>query len=196
MITVNIFEISNDGSTLNISVSTTTGEIFTSFRIWTEDTYKVESQAIDLTAQLQQINNNEVLQLGIADLGTADLEGFIFAEFTSSGTVPGDCDSCSNQVIAVAANLSKYQEILLNMVLNLSVCRNPDFDPVIELDVLLEQTCEAFKCGYYNEAITLLETIERLYSDEVECEACQDLADPAINTTLNFGILNNNLILR
>jgi len=195
MITVNIFEISNDGSTLNISVSTSTGETFTSFRIWTEETYNIDSQAVDLTSQLSGSTNTEVLQLDSTTLGV-DLEGFIFAEFTSSGTVPGKCDSCSNKVIAVAVNMSKFKNILLNMVLNLSVCRNPDFDSIIELDVLIEQTIEALKFGYYVEAITLYNTIVRLYSDEVECQTCQDLADPVINTTLNFGILNNNLILR
>lgn len=196
MIIVNIFRISNDGSTLNISVSTAEGETFTSFRLWSEDTYKSESQALDLTSLLDGTTNKEVLQLSIDDISPIDFDGFIFAEFKSSGTAPSECDTCSNEVVAVALNLSKYQEILLNMVLNLSVCRIPDFDNIINLDVLIEQICTSLKCGYYTEAITLYKTVQRLYSDEIECETCQDLGDPSINTTLNFGILNNNLILK
>jgi len=199
MIYINNLSITNDFNSLSVNVTTNVGSNITKVLLWNDNTFKDYSQAIDLTFKLEQVNNNEIFIVSPSDINISSFTGIWFLEFTSDYEEEG-CSTCSNSVIGIASNLNNIKSIILNEILELNNCHNcgdisKDYDNVINLHLINKGICTALQLGYYEEAIYLYKKIRKILSSELECKSCRELRTPIYNQGLNFGILNNSLIL-
>jgi len=196
MIYINNLSISNDTQNLNVDIETNLGSNITNVLLWNEKTFKDYSQAIDLSFKLEQVNNKEIFIVNISDINIDAFSGIWFLEITSDYEEEG-CVNCQNNIIGIAANLNNIKTYLLNEILKLNSCNNcdNDYDNVININLILKGICNALSLGYYEEAIYLYKKISKMLGGNIKCKTCKDLINPTYLNGLNYGILNDSLIL-
>lgn len=209
MIYINNFTISSDGLSINVNVETTPGETITSALVWSDSTFKDYSQAIDISSYLEQASNTESFILPASVFGVSKLDGIYFIEFQTSSSEEDECENCSN-TLGIAASLICFKECLLNKVLELSVCdgfksKNSCNDTlmcdIINISTIIDALCTSLEFGYYQEALNFLETLRKLCdcsegcSNCKSCTECDDLPNPNFKSGLDYGTLDNTLIL-
>jgi len=201
MIYINNLSINNDANTLNINISTNTGAIITQILLWNENTFKDYSSAIDISYRLEQVNNNEILTITNNDISINSFNGIWFLEITSNFEDDEElCTTCQNTVIGIAANLNNIKSYILDKILALQDCHgcnnnHDDIDNINNLYLINKGICTSLQLGYYDEAIYLYKKLRKLIHSELDCISCKKFRTPSYNNNLNFGILNNNLIL-
>lgn len=208
MIDINNFTIIDNGTALSVSVETDLNETITSALVWTDQTFKDYSQAIDVTSYLAQTSNIENFTLPASVFGVNELQGIYFIEFQTTSGSTDDCVNCSNN-LGVAASLLCFKECLLDKVLQYSVCDDISNEncnesivtSIINIDVLVDALCTSLEFGYYGEAIDILKTLRKLCncsegcSECNQCKDCKDLPSPNFKSGLDYGTLDNTLIL-
>ena len=205
MIAINLLQISEDRTTIDISITTNSDDSFTKIELWNENTFKDYSLAIDLSSKLVGTTNNEVFTITKEEANVDSFTGIYFLEITSTDNTPEvNCNNCINPTLAVVADLSIFREILLQRVLELSnctsdifngeVCSNSNANNILNIHMLMESTFAALQIGYYSEALNLINSLKRLVN-ETFCNDCNDLENITFKSGLNYGILNKNIIL-
>lgn len=211
MIYVNIFNITPDLETIQVSVETSEGSNITSLRLWTHNSFKDEALAIDLNYKLAQINNKEVFIIEAAEISSiTNFSGIFFLEI-SSDAESSECTTCTDPMIAVTANFNNIDECILNDVLNIALCDESVFTDtscngnpgvmVVNKSLLLDSLCKALTAGYYTEAIVIYNKLLKLCNIDPSCpscntcDSCNSIGDGYINTGLGYGTLGNTLIL-
>lgn len=204
MISINILKITNDRQTINVSVETSVGNTINSARLWTDSTFKDYTKAIDISNKLEGINNKEVFSISIGDTNeTGSFDGIYFIEFTATNIVStgGACVDYDELIsLGVVANLGYFQECLLTDILKINyntddVINSDEITNIVNVKVLMDALCISIKFGYYQEAINVLNNLRKLCKSNTNCVSCNDLNTPTFKTGLNFGILDNNIIL-
>ncbi len=205
MISINILQIPSDRKTIDVSVETSVGNTIDSAILWTDSTFKDYTKAIDFSSKLEGINNKEVFSIEIGDTNETDtFDGIYFIEFTSTNITAADdteCTDCNDFVVlGVVANLGYFQECLLEDILKINyntedVINSNYVNNVINTKVLLDALCIAIKFGYYEEAIDLLTSLRKMCKNNNGCISCNSLKTPIFKTGLNFGILDNNMMI-
>jgi len=211
MIYVNIFNITPDQKTIQVSVETKVGFNITSLKFWNQDTYKDETLAVDLEYKLQQINNKEVFLIEAEELGGIDIFSGIYFLEIESDTPAEECATCTNPTIAVTANFTNIQNCILNDVLNLSVCDGDIFTDtncngnkgvsIINKSLLLDALCAALTAGYYEEAIDIYGSLLKMCKIDTNCpecntcDTCGNIGENSPLAGLGYGTLGNTLIL-
>ena len=192
MIYINTFSISDDGLSIYVDVETDAGSTFNSAKLWSDATFKNNSQAIDLTSSLSQTGNRETFTVTASSLNlTSFFDVIYFIEFeVTDGASISNCNNCNN-TIGTAHNLLSIKQCLLNKVLALDICSSCNDScscvkqcDIINIDNYLTGIDTALQYGLYNEAIVLVKSVRKL------CPTCSDCIDAAIsaNTGLNYSI--------
>lgn len=209
MIYINIFNITPDNQSIQVSVETKEGFNITSAKLWSHKTYKNETEAIDLSFKLEQINHKEVFLISTDDASVNNFSGIFFLELESNHPNE-DCSNCPNPMIAVTANFNSIKTCMLDKILELSVCGDVFSDSgcngnpgvsIVNINLLLEAMCTALGFGYYNEAIDIYNTLIKLCGvddscpDCPKCNSCDNIEDPTVFSGLGYGTLGNTLIL-
>lgn len=204
MISINILRIPSDRKTINISVETSVGNTIDSAILWTDSTFKDYTKAIDLSSKLEGINNKEVFSIEIGDTNETDsFDGIYFIEFTATNVVSVG-NSCTNNndfiALGVVANLGYFQECLLEDILKVNyntedILNSNEINKLINTKVLIDGLSVAIKFGYYSEAIDLLNGLRKICKNNSQCISCNSLTTPIFSSGLNFGILDDNIIL-
>jgi len=199
MIYINNLSINNDATNINVDITTNVSSIITKVLLWNENTFKDYGTAIDVSFKLEQTSNNEVFIITTNDININSFNGIWFLEITSNYVEDSDCISCQNAVIGIAANLNNIKSYILDRVLELDDCvgcrnNHDNIDNITNLYLINKGICTSLQLGYYEEAIYLYKKLKKLISN-VDCISCRKLRDPIYNSNLNFGILDNNLIL-
>tara|TARA_R110000851_G_scaffold268235_1_gene420923 strand:+ start:3678 stop:4256 length:579 start_codon:yes stop_codon:yes gene_type:complete len=191
MTVINNFKISDDSSQIDVMITAATGETVTKILVWDYITFQNYSLAVDLTTKLAGTSEVETFIITAADMGINSFTGLFFMEVSSSDQT---CEQCG--LIAVAANLTAYNECLLNKIIQFNVCAvGPDCNDTSAIEVinlLLRGISICLQNGYYMEAIDLLKSLDKLCG---LCETCKVLAIYCSNSGLTFATLNNTLIL-
>ena len=195
MIIINNFSISSDRESFNISVETSSPKTITNIEIWSDSNFKDYSKSSSLVDILTN-SNTENLNVNSSFINECTLDGIYFIEVT---------DSTNEKVLAIAANLSLYENFKLSKILELKKCSGVVFDDnicndsnantIINIDTLLDAICTSIKLGFLEEAISILNSLRKLYDSYVKCKSCKILETPILKTGLNFSTLNNSLIL-
>ena len=211
MIYVNIFNITPDQKTIQVSIETKVGFNITSLKFWTHDTYKNESLALDLNYKLEQINNKEVFLISTDEINNLPtFSGIYFLEIESN--MPSEeCSTCKAPALAVTANFTNIQNCILNDLLNLSICDGDILTDtscngnsgvsIINKSLLLDGLKTALTLGYYDEAIELYASLLKLCKidkscpDCNTCATCENIGDVGQLSGLGYGTLGNTLIL-
>lgn len=203
MISINILQIPSDRKSINVSVETSVGSTIDSAKLWTDSTFKDYTKAIDLSDKLAGINNKEVFSIETGDVNGADsFDGIYFIEFTTTTTTgTSACNDCDNLILlGVVANLGYFQECILKDILKVNyntedVLNSNEINKIVNTKVLIDGLSIAIKFGYYSEAIDLLNGLRVMCKNDAQCISCDSLSTPIFKSGLNFGILNDNIIL-
>lgn len=201
MISINLLQIDEFAEKINVDVNTTTGNNITKVYVWSSDTFKDYTKAIDLSSLIDGSDNTESFSIFAQEhLGVEKITGLWFVEFESNEEViPDDCIDNSNTGLGVVANLIPYHECLLNKLLAIEV---DDCKPVINdgcdecsgniyyLNTLVTTLKDAIQFGYYEEAIRIIKTLDDLCDI---CHTCPDYGDTLLINGLGFSTVNNSL---
>lgn len=195
MIIINKFEISSNRKNINISVETSVGSTITNIELWDDTKFKDYNKSISLNSKLTN-SNDENISYSNSELSIGLFDGIYFIEIT---------DSNDEKILAVAGNLSIYENFKLNKILELKkcsgiifnddICNNNNANTIINIEVLLNAICTAVKLGFLEEAIDILKSLRKLYDSYIKCKSCKILETPVLKTGLNFSTLDNTLTL-
>lgn len=207
MVIINQLNIDVTGENIEVDVTTSVGNIFTSLSFWTSDTYDNPADAIDLSSLFAQTSENEVFTIPASAVGLSKFSGLFFLKFETDETVEDtDCCADTNIRIALVANFTKYHECILDKLLNAEIdecglitqdcieCQDcPDCyasAPIAHL--YLSNLYTAIQQGFYEEAIELIGHLDRLCST---CQSCPDYGEALKLPGGGFGVYQNSLTL-
>ena len=206
MIVINLLKISNDRTTMDVSVSTSAGETIESVSLWTDKSFKNYDAALDFTSKLAQTSEDEVFSITASEVDGDVFDGIFFLEFTTTDvTPPSTCTGCNGQIaLGVVAEFTRFQECILEKVLKLNTCDGEIFGKggcgdsktgdIINTKVILDALKYALQSGFYNEAITFKKQLDKFCTEK--CWTCDDLTDPTYLSGLNYCTIDNTLILQ
>lgn len=103
------FTINSNNIQLDLVI--TDAAAVTSLRVWTENTFKDFTQAIDLSSKLTG-SATENITISLADLGITEFDGIYFIEAE-------DTDETS---LEYAYDISRYKECVIDRLLELEAC--------------------------------------------------------------------------
>lgn len=180
MITINNINISNSGENLNVSISTGTGYIITSAKLWTENTYKDYNLAIDLDFKLEQVNNNEIFIVSADEVGLSSFSGIYFLEFETDEPLDDECSTCTNPLLVVTTNMNQYYRCMSELVLKSDVCKANLFsrevcddsyvNKALTINLLMSAINQSLELGQFIEALDLLSKLKRLCNNCSNCK--------------------------
>lgn len=203
MVTINSVTI-NSNYSIVVDVSTTVGHHITKVLLWTMDTFKDYSKALDFSFLLDGTTNQEnfFITANQIDPDSNSLGGIFFLEFTSDED-PFECLDNSNMNVAVVANTVPYQECLLNKVLSTQIaacdekqdecieCQEKSQD-VRYVSTLLRTLDIAIRFGYLEETIKIFKELNKVC--EI-CHDCPDFGSTDLVAGYGYGTVDNSIIL-
>lgn len=186
MITVNNFEIQNNGEQLAIDVQTESGSLITSILLWNMNNFKDYTKAINLDYKLTNVNNTESFIVTAEELELGSFTDVWFIEIQSDYIPVDNCGEFLDPALAITYNLSPYYKCLLNEFLkeqkSKSSCKTCDYeisDLVLSISLMIDIIEKAIEEGYYLQAIETLEKVKKFCSitkctncERVECSSC------------------------
>jgi hypothetical protein len=183
MIIINNFKIINNGTQIQLDMSSDVGSTFTSLNLWTTSTYKNLSLAKNLTSLLIASDNTENIIISAAAAGVTKFEDLIFIEVNTN--------LLNSTVTSITYELSTYYNCLLKHMLELSIsdCINCDKENddqlVITINLLLDMVVKTITVGYVSQAIDAITKLKKLCS-LVACKGCPTLTCSTCNNFIQF----------
>ena len=177
-VTIQNFEILNDGQQLAIDVETVSGSIITSIQLWNIDTFKDESLSINLNYKLEQINNKEVFIIDAKEVNIYSFTDIWFIEIQSNYEGTEGCTSCQDPALGITYNLQPYYKCMLNYLLESEKsidCNSTNVysnNTTITVNLLIDSIEKSLDIGYYLQAIEMLNNLKKLCSIS-KCKNCQ-----------------------
>lgn len=187
MITVNTFSISTDRTSIALEVTVDPGQVVNDLKLWTESTYKIESQAVDLNSLISGASNTESITINASDVpGVSTFDGIYFVQIESddAGDIPGLVATFSaTRLYGVIAQLMSGVDLsCLNC--------NPNFQNAALLSMYVESVINSIRLGRFRDAIEFFKKI--VIFEEFECAECKNIA-PVVSTAGNIvtvGVLD------
>jgi hypothetical protein len=184
---INNFEILNDNSELAISLETSAGQTITSVLLWKMDDFKDYSLAIDLSSNLEQINNLEVFIVTAASLNLSSFEDILFIEV--EGTVDEEdegCSDCQDPALGITYSLNPFYTCLLDYFLedgliDCGSCTSDNEDIIFTINILIDMTVKALEVGYYTQAIDMVNKLKKLCAAK-RCNNCEPVSCTSCST--------------
>ena len=179
MITVNKFEVSADRLSLNLKITVGSGELVTSILFWTDATYKVQSQAIDLSSLIVGTGIIEDITISASDAVVSSFDGIYFAQINNDNNsdAPG---------IVATLSLTRYYAVLAALLANVDLsCLNcnDNFQNALLLDMYVEAMKNSIKIGRFRDSIEFLKKINIF--EEISCGECSNI-NPVVSTAGNI----------
>jgi len=184
-ILINNFEILNNGTQLAIDVETDLTYNISSILVWSMDSFKDYTLAIDLTPILEQVNNKEVLIINAADYNVEIFEDIVFMEVESTFVDIDECAECQSPALGITYNLSRYYNCLMEYLLKFNsdeclTCNDsPSTKMVTTINMLIDTVLKSLEVGYYVQAITMIAKLKKLCGlnnckncPTIECASC------------------------
>lgn len=177
-VTINNFEILNDGQQLAIDVETVEGSLITSIQLWNIDTFKDESLSIDLNYKLEQINNKEVFIVDAEELQLYSFTDIWFMEIQSNYVGEEGCTTCQDPALGITYNLQPYYKCMLNYLLDMEKsieCNSTSVHTnnlTITVNLLIDSIEKSLAIGYYLQAIEMLNNLKKLCNIS-KCKNCE-----------------------
>ena len=179
MITVNKFEVSADRLSLALKVTVGSGELVTSILLWTDATYKVQSQAIDLSSLIVGTGIIEDITISASAAGVSSFDGIYFAQIgnNNNSDAPG---------MVATLSLTRYYAVLAALLANVDLsCLNcnDNFQNALLLDMYVEAMKNSIKIGRFRDSIEFLKKINIF--EEISCGECSNI-NPVVSTAGNI----------
>jgi len=179
MITVNKFEVSADRLSIDLKITVGSGELVTSILLWTDATYKVQSQAIDLSSLIVGTGTIEGITISASAAGVSSFDGIYFAQIENDNVTdaPG---------IVATLSLTRYYAVLAALLANVDLsCLNcnDNFQNALLLDMYVEAMKNSIKIGRFRDSIEFLKKINIF--EEISCGECSNI-NPVVSTAGNI----------
>ena len=179
MITVNKFEVSADRLSANLKITVGSGELVTSILLWTDATYKVQSQAINLSSLIVGTGIIEDITISASAAGVSSFDGIYFAQINNDNNsdAPG---------IVATLSLTRYYAVLAALLANVDLsCLNcnDNFQNALLLDMYVEAMKNSIKIGRFRDSIEFLKKINIF--EEISCGECSNI-NPVVSTAGNI----------
>tara|TARA_R110002050_G_scaffold71231_4_gene153158 strand:- start:19867 stop:20442 length:576 start_codon:yes stop_codon:yes gene_type:complete len=179
MITVNKFEVSADRLSLALKVTVGSGELVSSILLWTDATYKVQSQATNLSSLIVGTGIIEEITISASDAGVSSFDGIYFLQI--------DNDNATDAPGMVATlSLTRYYAVLAALLANVDLsclnCNN-NFQNALLLDMYVEAMKNSIKIGRFGDSIQFLKKINIF--EEISCGECSNI-NPVVSTAGNI----------
>lgn len=178
-ITINNFEIINNGQQLAIDVQTNIGYHINSILIWDMSSFKDYSLAINVSSLLLNVNNREVIIINAIDVGITKFEDIWFTEIQGNYIDPAcNCADCQYPALGVTYNLLPYYQCMLDYLLKaqLNDCETCDStisnNLTITINLLIEAIEKSLDLGFYLQAIDMVGKLKKLCNIK-KCTGCK-----------------------
>lgn len=185
MITINKFQIQNNGSELSIDVNTETGSLITSILLWGFNDFKDYTKAHNLNYKLVQSSHQESFIVTATELGLSSFEDIWFIEIQSDYIPADNCGQFLDPALGITYNLQPYYKCLLNRFFEFNSnpcidCEHSLIDTLIlSIGLTIDILEKAIEEGYYLQAIDLLKKLKKFCNikkcnncNVVECSTC------------------------
>lgn len=194
MVEITVFRVNNQEDKLEITMNTQIDETIQELRLWTQDTFKNYELAIDLSSKLVQSSNTEILTITASEISEESLTGIYFIEAVDS-TESEECIGCSNTVLGVASDFSRFQycitEYLCKLKIDCPDC-NKELGHALTLKLYIDGMKNSLQLGKFNVAIMFWRNLNVVCkSNCVQCDKISYITKKG----LGFQTLNNDLIL-
>lgn len=179
MITVNKFEVSADRLSANLKITVGSGELVTSILLWTDATYKVQSQAINLSSLIVGTGIIEDITISASAAGVSSFDGIYFAQINNDNN-----DDAPGMVATLS--LTRYYAVLAALLANVDLsCLNcnDNFQNALLLDMYVEAMKNSIKIGRFRDSIEFLKKINIF--EEISCGECSNI-NPVVSTAGNI----------
>lgn len=194
MVQINIFKVNHNRTQLDIKLTTSTGNTIQSVKLWTQDTFKDYSQALDFTSKLSQTGNIETFTISANEINETILTGIYFIEVTDDSS-PSECSTCNNTEMGVATDFARFQYCILAILCKLEeqcIGCNNELHKALTMKLYIEGMRNSLMLGNFTTAITFWKNLNR--SCKSKCVECNNL-DIIAKKGLGFQTLNNQLTL-
>jgi len=172
-ITINNFEIINDGSQLAIDVETTTGYNITSILLWNMDSFKDYTLATNLGYKIEAINNKEVFIVSDNELGILKFEDIYFIEVESDAPEE-TCSTCLIPALGITYSLLPYYSCMLDYLSKKDIISCKDLtnkNLLVTISLLIDSVKTSIELGFYLQAISNVHKLKKLCSLH-QCTNC------------------------
>lgn len=188
-ITIDNFEILNDGKQLAIDVSTVEWGLITSIKLWDANSFKSDSLSIDLSYKLEQINNKEAFILNSEEININSFIDIWFIEVQSDYEGSEDCINCQDPALGITYNLQPYCKCMLNYLLE-SEKNLTNNNLTVTVNLLIDAIKKSLDIGYYSQSIEMLNNLKKLCSiskckncKTITCSSCSKFIQQKLNYT-------------
>lgn len=191
-----VFKVNQAADALNVKISTSVGNVFTEVRLWTQDTFKDYTQAIDLSDKLLGTSNVEIFNILPSDIGeSAPLTGIYFLEVVDD-TTPGECNGCNDTELGVATDFARFAFCLVELLCSIEDGKcyncNEELNRALTMKLYIDSMRNALQLGNFTLAIKFWKNLNRVCKSE--CTECCSIS-AVEKKGLGFQTIGNNLIL-
>lgn len=173
MITINNFEIINNGSQLAIDVETSTGYSITSVLLWDMNSFKDYTLAINLGFKLENINNKEIFIVNANEIGILKFEDIYFIEVESNAPTE-TCSTCLVPALGITYSLLPYYACMLEYLSKNDIISCKDLNNknlLVTISLLIDSVKTSIELGFYLQAISNVNKLKKLCSLH-QCKNC------------------------
>jgi hypothetical protein len=192
---ISVFKVNQEGSALDLVVSADEGETIDSIMLWTQNTFKDYTQALDFSSKLSGLTNNESITILASEIGETQLNGIYFVEAIDSSTPEPGCNECSNTVLGVATDFSRFAYCIIEFLCKMEECCgdcNHELNKALTMKLYMDGLRNTLQLGNFTTAIKFWENLNRA-CDPV-CKECGAL-DNVAKKGLGFQTLGNQILL-
>lgn len=155
------FEITSNRAYIELRI--TDASAIEGLRLWTKDTYKDSSKAIDLSSKLTGASE-EIIQIFPNDISQSYFDGIYFIEAWDDIVTSTD----------ITSDLTRYKECILAKVLNLTAksdCLNKKDYSVINAQTLLSALEDAIAQNFIDEIMMIVKVLDKYCTNT--CKSCK-----------------------
>lgn len=177
---ITTFNINPNRTAINLTIVDAAG--VNSLNLWTDKTYKNYNSVIDLSSKLNGSNIQDIT-IQLSDLNISYFDGIYFIEAESNDDISS----------SITADLTRYEECILNKVLEISICDDcltKKSDATINSHVLLTSLQDAIEQGFTDEIFTLVKALNKYCSNE--CKSCGGYKNQPSGNYYSLPVKNNN----
>lgn len=186
MITITQFAISNDLKEMQLDITVANSFRVTSVVLWNQDTFKDDTQKIDLSSKLAGTSESESISVVPSDISESQFDGLYLVQIESS-------DPSDNPALVAAISLRQYYSVVTKLLFTVNAsCLNcnSNLQNAILLDMYLEAIKTALQVGRFRDAITFLEKIN-IVTHPSNCDVCTpDTVNGESNGWITVGVLD------
>lgn len=191
---INTFKITNNATQLEVALTANAGETFNQVLLWTEETFKDYSQAINFSSKLSGVGEEESFIITAAEIEETVLDGIYFIEVTDTSIPGSSCESCQNTALGVATDFARFSYCITEYLCGMDInCADSRLLKAITMKMYIDGLRNSLQLGNFITAIKFWNNLDRACSNS--CTTCTNKLSELAKKGLGFQTLGNEIIL-